>query len=290
VLSVLIPAYNEAASIAAVVKKVRETMDASGLHYEMIVIDDGSSDDTAKRAEADGVQVIRHPRNAGYGRALKTGIRHARFEWCGIVDADGSYPVERLPDLFAFTPAYDMVVGARTGPNYWGSSGRHMARAILLRLVRFVAGTKIPDVNSGFRIFRKDIALAHSSRISSGFSFTTTLTLAMILDEHFVHYLPIDYHPRVGKTKVRMRRDVLRMLQILVQTTLFYNPLKAFLAACLASVLAGLALGAGLFFLDRIVGLAFFGAGLLVAILVGAVGLLAETVRMHRAEARLPRT
>ena len=268
-LSVLIPAYNEAESIAAVVQRVRETMDASGVPYELIVIDDGSSDDTAKRAGADGVQVIRHPRNAGYGRALKTGIRHARFEWCGIVDADGSYPVERLPDLFAYTPAFDMVVGARTGPHYWGSSGRHLSRWILLRLVRFVAGTSISDVNSGFRVFRKDIALAHSSRISSGFSFTATLTLAMILDEHFVHYLPIDYHQRVGKTKVRLRRETLRMLQILVQAILFYNPLKAFLAACLVSAFAGFAIGAGLFFFDRVLGLAFFGAGLLVAILIG---------------------
>ena len=124
----------------------------------------------------------------------------------------------------------------------------------------FVTGTTVPDVNSGFRVFRKDVALSHSSRISSGFSFTTTLTLAMILSEHFVHYVPIEYRPRVGETKVRLRRDTLRMLQILVQAVLFYNPLKAFLALCCASVLAGLLIGGLLCFFHPSTGLNFLGS------------------------------
>ncbi len=285
-LSVLIPAFDEAESIASVVNRVRQTMDASGLPYEVLVVDDGSTDDTGKRAEEAGARVIRHARNGGYGCALKSGIRQARYEWCAIVDADGSYPVERLPDLVSHTPAFDMVVGARTGPHYWGSPRQRLARSILLRLVRFVAGTSVPDVNSGFRVFRRELALAHSSRISSGFSFTTTLTLAMILDERFVHYLPIDYHERVGETKVRLWRDTLRMLQILVQAILYYNPLKAFLAICIVTAVAGLVVGAVLYFLAPGLGIAFFGVALLVAVLVGAVGFLAETMRLHRTEAR----
>ena len=288
-LSVLIPAYDEAESIAAVVARARETMEASGVPYELIVIDDGSSDGTGERAKADGVRVIRHPRNAGYGRALKTGIRESRYPWCAIVDADGSYPVEKLPELLAHVPVYDMVVGARTGSIYWGSFGRRLLRTALLRLVQFVAGTSVPDVNSGFRIFRKDVALAHSARISSGFSFTTTLTLAMILGEHFVHYVPIEYRPRVGKTKVRLRRDILRMLQILVQAVLFYNPLKAFLALCFVSVLASLVIGGALCFYHPSMGLEFLGFGIIAAIGIGAVGFLAESLRLRAKETPVSR-
>jgi hypothetical protein len=179
-----------------------------------------------------------------------------------------------------------MVVGARTGKHYWGSPGKRVARWILARLVRFVAGMSTPDVNSGFRIFRKDFALEHSARISSGFSFTTTLTLAMLLDERFVKYVPIDYYPRAGKSKVRMRRDALRMLQILVQAILYYNPLKIFLAACFACAITGLVVGGGLAFFDPALGILFFGASLLVAIVIGAVGFVAETLRLHHTETR----
>lgn len=280
-LTVIIPAYNEAESIGETIRRVRKTMDGTGATYEIIVVDDGSTDDTAGRADVEGVRLIRHPVNGGYGRAIKTGIRQARYDWCAILDADGSYPIERLADLLRFVPGFDMVVGARTGKHYWGSPGKRLARIGLSALVRFVSGTRVPDVNSGLRIFRKDLALAHSARISSGFSFTTTLTLAMILDERFVHYIPIEYLPRVGRTKVRMRRDTLRMLQILVQAIVYYNPLKIFLLACLASVAIGVAGGLVITPFGLAAGLSFFGASLLVAVLVGSVGLLVEAIRLR---------
>ena len=165
-LSVLIPAYDEAESIAAVVARARETMEASGIPYELIVIDDGSSDGTGERAKADGVRVIRHPRNAGYGRALKTGIRESRYPWCAIVDADGSYPVEKLPELLAHVPVYDMVVGARTGSIYWGSFGRRLLRTALLRLVQFVAGTRHADARDlGAVGWRRGIDVQHGQGV-----------------------------------------------------------------------------------------------------------------------------
>ena len=287
-LSIIIPAFNEAESVATVARGIRETMEASQVPFELLVVDDGSSDETAARAEAAGARLIRHPMNSGYGHALKTGIRQSRYDWCAIIDADGSYPIDRLPDLFAHTPAFDMVVGARTGKDYWGSPGKRIARWALLKMVHFVVGSRIPDVNSGLRVFRKDIAIAHSSRISSGFSFTTTLTLAMILDERFVHYVPIDYYPRVGKAKVRYRRDTLRMLQILVQGVLYYNPLKIFLAACLLCVLIGVVIGGALLFFDPALGLLFLGIAVLTAMGVGAAGFVAETFRLRGAEASSP--
>ncbi|MBM4268326.1 MAG: glycosyltransferase family 2 protein [Deltaproteobacteria bacterium] len=284
-LSVLVPSYNESRYIAETVGRVRATMDGAGVPYEIIVIDDGSSDDTGAKAEATGVTVLRHPTNLGYGRALKTGMRRAAYDWCAILDADGSYPIERLPDLLAWVPRFDMVVGARRGKHYWGGASKRWARTILLRLVTFAVGTRVPDVNSGMRIFRKDIALAHVARISSGFSFTTTLTLAMLLDEHFVRYEPIDYFERVGESKVRMGRDSLRMLQIVTQAILYYNPLKVFLPICFAALAVGASLGLLLAAVGApvagVLALAVSGIG---AIVVGALGLVAEAIRLHRAE------
>lgn len=228
-ISVLIPAFDEARSIENTIARVARALGASGIDYETIVIDDGSGDETAALAEAAGVRVLRHPSNAGYGRALKTGLRAASGDWVAIVDADGTYPVEDLPRLLESTPRFDMVVGARRGAHYRGSLFKWLGRQALERMVHFVAGVRVPDVNSGMRIFRKGIALANITRIGNGFSFTTTLTLAMLLEGHFVHYVPIEYAPRIGRSKVRMSRDTLRMLQILVMAINWYNPLKLFL-------------------------------------------------------------
>jgi glycosyltransferase involved in cell wall biosynthesis len=258
-------------------------MDQSQIVYELLVINDGSKDDTGAIAEATGVRVIHHPTNGGYGRALKTGMRFAQYDWCAICDADGSYPIERLPDLIALTPAFDMVVGARTGKHYWGSSSKRVGRLILLRLVQFVVGRYIPDVNSGFRVFNKALALQHAHRISSGFSFTTTLTLAFLLDERFVKYVDVEYLQREGKSKVRIRRDSLRMLQILAQGILYYNPLKLFLLLCM------LCMGLGLIMTVLVTlvyslgqALMLLALTLLATIIVGALGFIAEALRLNR--------
>jgi len=280
-LSILIPAYNEAASITSTIQQLRAVMDRTDTVYEIIVIDDGSKDDTATLAEQTGARVIRHPINGGYGRALKTGMRNAAYDWCAIADADGSYPLERLPDMLAYIPRFDMVVGARTGQHYWGSFSKRIGRLALLRLVAFVVGRKVPDVNSGFRVFRKDIALRHARRISSGFSFTTTLTLAMFLEEHFVYYMPIDYLVRAGKSHVKIRQDSLRTLQILTQAILYYNPLKLFLPVCITSVVIGLIVGLVTALSGAALsGLYFLGLSILVALVIGALGFISESIRL----------
>ncbi len=282
-ISILVPAYNEADSIVETIKRLQKIMDQTSRVYEIIVIDDGSADNTAALAESAGACVVRHPTNGGYGRALKSGMRSAQYEWCAIVDADGTYPLERFPDLLGFIPHFDMVVGARTGRHYWQSPGKAFGRLFLNSLVAYATGTTIPDVNSGMRIFRKDIALAHVKRISSGFSFTTTLTLAMFLEEHFVHYVPIEYHPRVGSSKVRIWSDTLRMVQILLMTILHYNPLKVFLPVCLLSAGVGLIVAIISVLLgSAAAGWLFFAFSLQVAILIGSLGFIAEAIRLHR--------
>lgn len=282
-LSVIIPAYNEEASIAQTIVRLRRVLDAAATVYEIIVIDDGSSDHTAQAAEATGARVVRHPVNAGYGRAIKTGMSCSAYEWCAIVDADGSYPVERFPDLLAYIPRFDMVVGARTGRHYWGSLGKRIGRIGLARLAQYIVGRRIPDINSGMRVFRKAIAQAHLARISSGFSFTSTLTLAMFLEDHFVKYVPIEYHPRVGSSKVKIGFETLRMFHMLVQSVAYHNPLKLVVPMGVLGLVMGLGVGGLMAASGAVVqGIALMTGAFLVSLLIGGVGLLAETVRLSR--------
>jgi len=281
-VSILIPAYNEAECIQDTIQAVRAVMENSCIAYEIIVINDGSADRTSVLAEAVGVQVINQPSNGGYGLALKTGISHARYDWCAIIDADNTYPVQQLLELFKFIPRFDMVVGARTGKIYQGSFLKRLGRALLSMAVNYAVGLRVPDINSGMRVFRKEIAIAHGRRISAGFSFTTTLTLAMLLEHHFVRYVPIEYYPRVGKSKVKMGKDTLRMIQIVSSAFLYYNPLKLFLLVCFFTLFTGLALA----ILTAVVGslqtgllvLALFVA---ITLVVGCLGLLAEAIRLN---------
>ncbi|MGO9138866.1 MAG: glycosyltransferase family 2 protein [Syntrophales bacterium] len=281
-ISLIVPAYNEAASIKQTIEKIRQVMDHSQHMYELLVVDDGSADETAQIAETCDVRVIRHPANSGYGNALKTGLQHSQYDWCAIVDADESYPLDRLPDLIGYIPEFDMVVGARTGANYWGHFGKRIARTLLLWMISFVIGRQIPDANSGMRVFRKDIALAHIRRISSGFSFTTTITLAFFLEGHFVKYVPISYLARTGKSKVKLWIDSLRTLQMLVQAILYYNPAKLFLMLCICLFSIGTLSGLLCFLLINAgIGIFVFVSTFLCTFVIGAIGLLAEAIRLY---------
>lgn len=237
-VSVLVPAFNEGPAVRQTVAGVRDALARAGVEHEIIVIDDGSSDETATEAAAAGAVVLRHPLNGGYGRALKTGLRRAQGDLVAITDADGSYPPDALPMLIKKMSDFDMVVGARQGQHYRGSRAKWFGRKALQRMVLFVTGVLVPDVNSGMRVFRRQIALDNIKQIGNGFSFTTTLTLAMLLEGHFVQYVPVEYHARVGASKVRFRRDVVRTTQILVMAILAYNPIKLFLLMAYIAALA----------------------------------------------------
>lgn len=223
-VSVLIPAFNEAGCITSVIRDVRAVL--RDLPHEIIIIDDGSRDETATMAAAEGVRVLRHKRNRGYGASLKTGILAAKNEAIIIMDADGTYPAERIPDLVAALRDVDMVVGMRAKTNMpWN---RRPAKWILRLLAQHITSQTIPDLNSGMRAFRRKLVMRYFGVVSDRFSFTTTLTVALLSDNYAVEYIPIDYHERVGKSKI-VPWDFVNFTILILRLSMLFNPLKIFI-------------------------------------------------------------
>jgi glycosyltransferase involved in cell wall biosynthesis len=281
-VSVIIPAFNEGAHVADQIEAVRNVMDISGWAYEIIVVDDGSADNTAQRAAQSGVRVLRHRRNRGYGASLKQGIAAARFDWILITDADGTYPATAIPELLAAGAENDMVVGARTGLSVKIPLVRRPAKWFLGRLASYLAGRRLPDLNSGLRLMRKDLVQRYVHLLPSGFSFTTTITLASVCNDHPVEYIPINYLKRLGESKIRSRHAY-DFLLLILRTIVFFNPLKVFLPAGAVLFLAGIAKFGYDITRDNLSESALLGV--LGAMVVWAVGLLADQnarIAMHR--------
>ncbi len=232
--SILIPAFNEAGSIASVIQGLRTTL--QGRTFEIIVIDDGSEDQTARIALEQGVRVLQHKRNRGYGASLKSGILAGRHECLVIMDADGTYPAESIPELVAALNDADMVVGMRAKENI--PLLRRPAKWILRRLAQYITAQKIPDLNSGMRAFRRSLVMRYFSVVSDRFSFTTTLTVALLSDGYVVTYLPIEYHQRVGKSKI-VPWDFVNFMILTLRLSMLFNPLKIFIPASFMCFVTG---------------------------------------------------
>jgi glycosyltransferase involved in cell wall biosynthesis len=277
-VTVVVPAYNEESGIPPVLEQIQAIMDTSTIPYELLVVDDGSTDGTAGAVTALGVKIIRHPENRGYGASLKTGIRHAQYGLIVITDADGTYPNERIPDLVAEIEFYDMVVGARTGNQVKIPLARRPAKWVLNQLANWMAGARIPDLNSGLRVFRKEVAQQFTRILPDGFSFTSTITLAMLERGYRVKYMPIDYHKRAGRSKIRPIYDTLNILQLILRTTMYFAPLKIFLpiAIMLAILGAGIMIYSSIV-LDRLMDVTVV-VTLLAALQIAMAGLLADLV------------
>jgi len=239
-VSVVIPAYNEGAHVAQQVREVDAVMRQSGWTYEIIVVDDGSTDATAVEADAAGGRVLRRSRNRGYGAALKLGIGRARHDYILITDADGTYPVQSIPALLEQAEHHAMVVGARVGDSVAIPLARRPAKAFIRALASYLCGEQIPDLNSGLRVMRKDLVRRYVHLLPDGFSFTTTITMASICNGHPVHYISIDYHARLGESKIRARHAYDFTLLIL-RVIVFFNPLKVFIPVGAVLAAAGLA-------------------------------------------------
>ncbi len=228
-ITVVIPARDEESGLPVTLAALRAVEPRLGRPLEIVVVDDGSHDATRRIATEAGARVCVHPESAGYGRALKTGIAAASHDLIAITDADGTYPIEELPALIELAERFAMVVGARTGEHF-RRVRRSPTQATFLLLTNFVTGSWLPDPNSGFRVFRRADVLPLLDRLPNGFSFTTTLSLVLTLNGAFVHFHPVDYHARIGSSKVRFVLDALRAGQGMLEVVLQYNPLKAFLA------------------------------------------------------------
>ena len=227
-LSIVIPAHDEEAGLAMVVRGIQAALQESAQPFEIIVVDDGSNDRTAEIAAGLDVTLIRHTERRGYGAALKTGIRAAVGEWILICDADGTYPPDAIPALLALAPTNDMVVGARTGPIVDTPLFRRIAKGILRRLASYLSESVIPDLNSGLRVFRKDAVTPYFPILPSGFSFTTTITLALLCNGGSVAFVPINYHRRRGRSKIQPVRETLNFIILILRTITYFNPLKVF--------------------------------------------------------------
>lgn len=231
--TVLIPCFNEQAVVVATLDAVYAHL-ADDLDCEVIIIDDGSTDGTPRLlcealAARRGLEVLTQPHNRGYGAALKAGLLRARGEYVAIVDADGSYPIERLPELMRLCRGRDMVVGARIGADVTYSRLRAVPKYFLRHWVSWIARMPVPDINSGMRVFRRDVAERYISILPDGFSFTITITLAMLTNHRITHFEPIPFRARIGSSKIRPVRDTLRFMGIIARTGMYFAPLRALL-------------------------------------------------------------
>jgi len=246
----VVPAFDEEDGIEGVVSRLSGL--ALSVPVEILVVDDGSTDGTVATLERIAprypkLRVIRHDRNRGYGAALKTGFASARHEVVVITDADGTYPENQIAELLARIDAgAEMAVGARTGPEVEVPLLRRPAKAILRLLASYLAGVRIPDLNSGLRAIRRELVKTYRPILSDGFSFTTTITLSALTNGHRVDWVSIDYKKRQGTSKIRPIRDTLGFTSLIVRTVLYFNPLKVFFPA---AFVIGLAL-AGSIYID----------------------------------------
>jgi len=224
-VSVVIPAFNEESGIARQIHGLQEVLGSSGWTTELLVVDDGSTDATAARAEACGAHVLRLGRNNGYGAALIAGIDATQYDWILITDADCTYPAAAVADLLREAGEGAMVVGARVTATTHPAVLRRSAKWVLRQYAGFLARQRIPDLNSGMRLIRRSSIASARDLLPRGFSFTSTITLSLLATGQGVSFVPIDYLPRAGQSKIRPV-DFFRMFRQITRVMLHYFPLR----------------------------------------------------------------
>ena len=229
-ITIIIPVYNEDNTIEEDIDVIIKTMEKANYGYEIIVVDDGSTDKTAQVVKAKkGVELIQHSYNKGVGAARKTGILKAKGEIIVMTDGDGTYPNQDIPKLLSYMNDYDMVVGARIGENVQWPLLRRPARWFIRKLASYLMTTKIPDLNSGLRVFRKDLARKFFNILPDNHSWVSTITLAFLANGYTIKYVPIDYYKRKGKSTIHPIKDTYNFISLVIRTVMYFNPLRVFL-------------------------------------------------------------
>jgi len=282
--SIVIPVYNEEGAIGALLEEIIALLKDKPV--EILVVDDGSTDKSgeilANYAQAGKIKLVSHNKNKGYGSALKTGIHQASGERIIIMDGDGSYPAQEILELMKKSHSAEMVVGERMVKAGVEPVLRRIFKWLVVKMVRYLAGFEIQDLNSGLRVFPKEIVRKYFSILPEGFSFTSTLSLIFLSEGYRIEYKEIDYQPRQGKSKFRLG-EVLPLSLLLLRTIIYFNPLKFFIPLSLVLVMLALIIAIySIFILKKFMDVSTTVL-LIFAVQVFILGLLADLVlRLRR--------
>ena len=239
--SIIVPVYNGEESIKETISGIKKALQYfKNDDFDIIVVNDGSTDNTGKVINSiKGIKVIDNPINKGYGFSLKYALRQSNSDYILIIDGDGTYPTSQIPELVRKSAQHDMVVGARTGKHVKMPFFRRPAKWFLKHFAEYLAKTKIPDLNSGLRIFRREIAIKYINLFPDGFSFTTTLTMICLTNGYKVDYVSINYYERKGKSTIHPIKDFIGFTNLIFRLTIFFKPLNVFIPISLILFLTG---------------------------------------------------
>lgn len=279
-LSIIIPAYNEEKAIEQTIQGLKNELNRLDLDYEIIVVNDASTDKTKNVLKnIEGIKILEHKNNKGYGASLKTGIKESKYEWILIIDADGTYPAESIPEMTKYIPEHDMVIGARK--KYRPFYGKP-AKWFLNKFASYLSEVKVHDLNSGLRIFRKQIVLEFWSFFPKRFSFTSTLTMICLIDDYRIKNIKIDYLKRRGKSKLKPVQSFKRFTGLIIKLALYFRPLKVFIPLSFILFLLGLIVFFySLLFTPKILDTttAIF---IISSVQMLAIGMIADLITKHR--------
>lgn len=278
-VSIILPVYNEERAIGGVIDAVNQVMHLSKYQYEIIVVDDASTDNTAKVVQSKGVELIVHSLHRGSGAARKTGIKQAKGEIVVMLDGDGSYSCEDILKMLEFFPEYDQVIGARNRERGTLRLLRFLAKWFIRKVAGYLTHTKIADLNSGLRVFKKEIMQKFIWVIPDGFSCVSTMTLAFLCNGYSVRWIPIQYNKRIGKSKFHPIGDTFNYIITVVRIIGYFNPLQIFLPISIMLFGIGLLKSINDIFFNLLPDTVYIDTVLLLSsVIIFTLGLIAELI------------